>query len=593
MMSKAIMTGNEAVARGAYEAGCHVAAAYPGTPSTEILENIGAQYSSDIYSQWACNEKVAAEIVSGASIGGARALCAMKHVGMNVAADPIFTMAYAGVNGGLVIVTADDPGCHSSQNEQDNRLYAPHGKLAMLEPSDSAECKEFTKAAFALSEQFDVPVLLRMTTRVCHSKGLVELEDRADVKVRKYERRAEKFALLPAVARARHVVVEQSLADLENFSCACSYNRVENSADSRVGVITSGISYQYAREVFGDGANYLKLGLTFPLPRNLIREFAARMETLYIIEENEPYLENAVRAMGFACVGKDKIPLCGELNTEIVRRSLLGESTGAGYTVPESAPARPPVMCAGCPHRGFFYTISKNLKRVVPAGDIGCYALGINAPLNGFDYSICMGSGLSSIIGLAKALELQGDSRKALGMVGDSTFFHSGLNSLIDVVSAEANVIACILDNSITAMTGHQENPGTAKNLMGLPSPQVDLTALVRATGIGEDRIRIVDPMKLDEMQAAIDAGLAVMGPFVIITKSPCALLKEVIKANAGRHCVVQSDKCKGCKQCMKIACPAIAFENGKAVVADTASCNGCGLCKQMCKFGAIETMGG
>lgn len=591
-MSKEIMTGNEAIARGAYEAGCHVAAAYPGTPSTEILENIGARYSADIYSQWACNEKVAAEIVSGASIGGARTLCAMKHVGMNVATDPIFTMAYAGVNGGMVIVTADDPGCHSSQNEQDNRLYAPHAKLAMLEPSDSAECKEFTKAAFALSERFDIPVLLRMTTRVCHSKGLVELEDRESVPVRKYERKADKFALLPAVVRARHVAREQSLAEMENFSSACSYNRVENAGESRVGVITSGISYQYAREVFGDRVNYLKLGLTFPLPRNLIREFASRMDTLYVVEENEPYLETAVRVMGFACTGKDKIPVCGELNAEIVRRALLGGSEGTGYEVQAEAPARPPVMCAGCPHGGFFYTISRNLKKVVPAGDIGCYALGINEPLNGFDYSICMGSGLSSIIGLAKALELQGDSRKALGMLGDSTFFHSGINSLIDVVSAEANVIACVLDNSITAMTGRQENPGTAKNLMGLPSPQVDLVALIRATGVGEDRIRIVDPMNLAEMQAAIDAGLAVSGPFVIVTKSPCALLKEVVKANAGRRCVIHSDQCKGCKMCMKVACPAIAFENGKAVIADPASCNGCGLCKQMCKFDAIERIG-
>ena len=591
-MSKVIMTGNEAVARGAYEAGCYVAAAYPGTPSTEILENVGEHYSADIYSQWACNEKVAAEIVSGASIGGARALCAMKHVGMNVAMDPIFTMAYAGVNGGLVIVTADDPGCHSSQNEQDNRLYAPHAKLAMLEPSDSEECKEFTKAAFALSERFDIPVLLRMTTRVCHSKGLVELEERENVPVRKYERRADKFAMLPAVARVRHMIREESLADMENYSNACSYNRVENTGGSKVGVITSGISYQYAKEVFGDTVNYLKLGLTFPLPRNLIREFAARMDTLYIIEENEPYLENAVRAMGFACIGKDKIPVCGELNTEIVRRCLLGDSTGAGYEVPAQAPARPPVMCAGCPHRGFFYTVSKNLKKVVPAGDIGCYALGINEPLNGFDYSICMGAGLSSIIGLAKALELQGDSRKALGMVGDSTFFHSGMNSLVDVVSAEANVIACVLDNSITAMTGHQQNPGTARNLMGLPSPQMDLVALIRATGIGEDRIQVVDPIDLEALQAAIDAGLAVTGPFVIVTKSPCALLKEVIKANAGKHCVIHSDRCKGCKMCMKVACPAIAFENGKAVIADVASCNGCGLCKQMCKFDAIERIG-
>ena len=592
MMNKVIMSGDEAVARGVYEAGCHVAAAYPGTPSTEILENIGELYKDDIYCEWATNEKVAAEVAAGASIGGARALCAMKHVGMNVAADPIFTMGYAGVNGGMVIVSADDPGCHSSQNEQDNRLYAPHAKLAMMEPSDSQECKDFTIAAFELSERFDIPVMLRMTTRVCHSKGLVEQGVRASVPVKTYERKVDKFAMLPVTARKRHLIREQLLAEMEAYSNACPYNRVENAKDDKIGIITSGISYQHAREVFGDDANYLKLGLTYPLPRDLIKGFAERMETLYVIEENDPYLENAVRALGFDCIGKDKIPICGELNAEIVRSALKGGEKEASCNVPVEAPPRPPVLCAGCPHRGFFYTISKNLKKIVPVGDIGCYALGVNAPLNGFDFSICMGAGLSSIIGLAQALKMQGDSRKALGMVGDSTFFHTGLNSLIDVISSEANVIACILDNSITAMTGHQENPGTGKNLMGRPSPVVDLVALVRATGISEDRIRIVDPLDLDAMQAALDAAIEVSGPFIIITKRPCALIKDVIKANAGKHCVIHADKCKSCKQCMKITCPAIAFQDGRAVIADPASCTGCGLCQQMCKFGAIEKVG-
>lgn len=589
---KQIMTGNEAVARGAYEAGCTVAAAYPGTPSTEIMENVGALYKDDIYSQWACNEKVATEIAIGGSIGGSRSICAMKHVGMNVATDPIFTMGYAGVNGGLVIVTADDPGCHSSQNEQDNRLYAPHAKLGMMEPSDSQESKDFTIAAFELSEKFDVPMLMRMTTRVCHSKSIVELGERIGSPVKPYYCDTQKFALLPAVARKRHVIREKLLTEMEEYANHCPYNRIESNG-SKIGIITSGIAYYHSKEVFEDTADYLKLGLTYPLPKKLISDFASNYETLYVIEENEPYLENTVKALGFSCIGKDKIPLCGELNAEILRSALFGTVHQDTYRVETEAPVRAPTLCAGCPHRGFFYSISKNRKQILPVGDIGCYALGINAPLNGFDISICMGSGLSSIIGLSKALALQGDPRKVLGMVGDSTFFHSGINSLIDVVTSEANVIACILDNSITAMTGHQDNPGTTKNLMGLPSPAINIADMVRATGIGEDRISIVDPLDLSSVQAALDKAIESIGPYVIITRRPCALIKEVAKANAGKHCVIDAEKCKSCKQCMKIACPSIAFKDGKATISDPASCTGCGLCAQMCKFGAIEKVGG
>jgi indolepyruvate ferredoxin oxidoreductase alpha subunit len=449
-----------------------------------------------------------------------------------------------------------------------------------------------TKIALDISEKFDTPVLLRITTRVCHSKSLVELEDRNEVPVKKYERKTDKYAMLPAVARKRHVIREELLEKAAEYGNDCPFNREEINGDAKIGIITSGISYQHAKEVFGEDASYLKLGLTYPLSEKLIKNFASKVETLYVVEENDPYLEDAVKAMGINCTGKEKIPKCNELNAQIVREALCETGKPHEYHSEVEAPGRAPTLCAGCPHRGFFYAISQNLKKIVPVGDIGCYALGINEPLNGFDYSICMGSGISSIIGLSKALERQGDSRKALGMVGDSTFFHSGLISLIDVVSSQANVIACILDNSITAMAGHQDNPGTAKNLMGEPSPVISIEALVRATGINDDHLRIVDPMDLKEMKAAIEAGIDSEGPFVIITKSPCALIKEVAKANSGKYCNIDSDKCIGCKQCMTIACPAIAFDNGKAVIADPASCTGCGLCMQMCKFNAIERIG-
>lgn len=592
-MDKLMMSGNEAIARGVYEAGCLVAAAYPGTPSTEILENVGALYKDDIYCQWACNEKVAFEIAVGASIGGVRAFSAFKHVGMNVATDPIFTMGYAGVRGGLVFVSADDPGCHSSQNEQDNRYYAPHAKIGMLEPSDSQECCDYAKAAYDLSEKYDIPMMIRMTTRVCHSKGLVKVGERTAVPVIPYTRETNKFAMLPAMARKRHVDREKRLETMEEYANNCPFNRVETKDGNTIGIITSGISYQHAREVFGDGADYLKLGLTYPLPRKLMADFAAKYDTLYVIEENDPYLENTVKALGFQnAIGKAKIPICGELNARILRMALLDEADAEVYQADVEIPGRAPTLCAGCPHRGFFYALSTRLKKVVPAGDIGCYALGVNAPLNGFDYSICMGAGFSSLIGLSKALEAQKDSRKALGMLGDSTFFHSGMTGLVDIVSANANVIACVLDNSITAMTGHQENPGTPKNLMGQPSPVIDLVKIIHATGLDESRVRVVDPLDIKAVQEAIDAGLAVNGPFVIVTKRPCALIKDVARLSAGKFCKIDAEKCRGCKSCMKIACPAISFTDGKATISDPASCTACGLCMQMCKFDAIERKG-
>jgi indolepyruvate ferredoxin oxidoreductase alpha subunit len=590
MSAKKMMSGNEAVARGVWEAGVHVAAAYPGTPSTEILENIGALYKDDIYCEWSCNEKVAFEVASGASIGGARAFCAFKHVGMNVATDPIFSMGYAGVNGGLVFVTADDPGCWSSQNEQDNRFYAPHAKIAMLEPSDSQECLDYVKAAYDLSEKYDTPVMIRMTTRVCHSKSLVETGSRGSADVKKYQRNTSKFTLLPAVALARHPIREQFLAELEEYAYDCPFNRVEESEGATVGVITSGISYQHSKEVFGDTASFLKLGLTYPVSRRLVKEFCEKYETVYVIEENDPYLETQVKALGFTNVhGKDLIPICNELNAGIIRKALLGEEPGETYHVEAKAPARPPTLCAGCPHRGFFFSLTKYLDKVVPVGDIGCYGLGCQEPFNGFDFSLCMGAGFSSLVGLDQALKKQGDTRKPLGILGDSTFFHSGIRSLIDIVSSEANVVACIMDNSITAMTGHQENPGTAKNLMGQPSPQIDIIAIVRALGIDDDHLRVVDPVDMKAMDAALSDGIAADGPFVIVTRRPCVLIKEVARANGKRHAVIDPEKCIGCRQCMKVACPAIAFSDGHAVIAEGSGCTGCGLCTQMCRFGAIS----
>lgn len=584
---KVIMSGNEAIARGAYEAGCKIAAAYPGTPSTEILENF-ATYEG-VYAEWAPNEKVGFEVASGASIGGARSLTTMKHVGLNVAADPLFTMAYEGVNGGFVVVTADDPGMHSSQNEQDNRLFAPHAKVALIEPSDSQECKDFMAEAFDISERFDTVVLFRTTTRVSHSKSVVELGEKKESAIKDYSKNIEKYIMIPAHARKKHYEVEERLNRLKDYSNSSPLNKMEILDDS-IGIITSGISYNYAKEVLGDKASYLKLGMTYPLPDKLIKEFASKVKKLYIIEENEPYIENAVKVMGIPCVGKEIIPVCGELNPEIIRKAILNEEVDTSYSIDIKAPSRPPVLCPGCPHRGIFYAVSK-YKDIISTGDIGCYTLGMMAPLNVTDTVICMGASVSAGLGMQKARNMAGANNKVFAFIGDSTFFHSGITGLIDSVYNNIPIVTCILDNRTTGMTGHQENPGTGKTLQGEVAPMIDIEQLVISVGIKKENLRVVDPYNLKETEEAVKAAHNSTEPFVIITKQPCALKKEVIKYRANMKCRILPEKCKKCKACLRTGCPALNYKNG-VVSIDKNMCNGCEMCKQVCKFGAIEKVG-
>jgi indolepyruvate ferredoxin oxidoreductase alpha subunit len=584
---KVLMTGNEAMARGAYEAGCTIASAYPGTPSTEILENF-ATYEG-VYAEWAPNEKVAFEVAAGASIGGARSITTMKHVGLNVAADPLFTMAYEGVNGGFVVVTADDPGMHSSQNEQDNRLYAPHAKVAMLEPSDSQDCKEFMKIAFEISEKFDTLVLFRSTTRISHSKTIVELGEKVETVIKPYTKNTEKYIMIPANARKKHYEVEDRLEALREYSNTSNLNKVEL-GNKKIGIITSGISYQYGKEVFGENASYLKIGMSYPLPDKLIKDFANKVDKLYVIEENEPYLENALKVMGIHCIGKDLIPICGELNPDIIRKNILGEESKAFFITDIMPPSRPPVLCPGCPHRGIFYAVSK-YKDIISTSDIGCYTLGMMPPLNVADTVICMGASISAGIGIQKA-NLMGDrSSKIFAFLGDSTFFHSGITGLINSVYNNSPIVTVILDNRITGMTGHQENPGTGRTLQGKPAPEVDLEAIVLACGIKKENIKIVDPYILKDTENAVKEAYNSSEPYVIITKQPCALIKEVQKKRANLKCVIDPEKCKRCKACLRTGCPALSFKNN-VVSIDKNMCNGCELCKQVCMFGAIEKVG-
>lgn len=583
-----IMTGNEAIARGAWEAGLHFAAAYPGTPSTEILENLAGY--KEVYSEWATNEKVALEAAAGASMAGARALAAMKHVGLNVAADPLFTLAYTGVNGGLVVVSADDPGLFSSQNEQDNRYYAPHAKVAMLEPSDSQECHDFIKEAFCISERFDTPVLFRVTTRICHSKTLVELGSREELEVRPYVKNTGKYVMAPANAKRRKEVMEGRIEDLKKFSEETALNRVERGS-GKIGIITSGISYNHAKEVFGDDASYLKLGFTWPLPEQKIRAFAASVETLYVIEENEPYIEDFVKTLGIACTGREKLPWVDELTPERVRRAFFPDSEElGGYEIEAAVPPRPPVLCAGCTHRGFFYEVGK-YKDIVVTGDIGCYTLGMVPPLSVTDSVICMGASVSAGVGFRKAVERAGRKEKVFAVIGDSTFFHSGITGLIDAIVNKAPIVVCILDNRITAMTGHQENPGTGRTLMGEPTHQVDLKALCAACGVKEENIRMIDPYDLTATREAVRAGYESKEPFVIITTAPCALIKEVVKRRASMKCRVDEDKCVKCRLCLKAGCPAVNYRDGRIYI-DRASCNGCTVCMQICPKHAIVREG-
>ena len=573
---KKLMLGNEAFARGLYEGGCRVVSSYPGTPSTEVTEEV-AKYN-EIYAEWAPNEKVAMEVAIGASIAGARSFCGMKHVGLNVAADPLYTAAYTGVNGGMVIAVADDPGMHSSQNEQDSRHHAIASKVLMLEPSDSGECKEFAKIGFELSEKFDTPVIVRLSTRVSHSQSAVELCDRADNGLKDYVKNPQKYVMMPAFAKARHVVVEERTRKLIEFAETTELNRVEMNS-SKIGIITSGAAYQYAREALGDKASYLKLGMVNPLPVNLLKDFADKCEIVYVIEELDDIIETQCKKNGIDVVGKELFGFIGEISQAIVAEKILGISNKYD-SFPENVPIRPPVMCAGCPHRGIFYNLSK--LKVVVSGDIGCYTLGAAAPLCAMDSTICMGASISALHGFNKARGEQAE-KNSVAVIGDSTFMHSGMTGLVNIAYNATNSTVIILDNSITGMTGHQQNPTTGKNLKGDVAAAVNLEELCKAIGI--KRVRVVDPYNLSECEQAIKEELAADEASVIISRRPCALLKYVVHKPALN---VDVDKCKGCKACLKLGCPAVSVHNSKAVI-DTTQCVGCGICKEMCKFGAIE----
>jgi len=574
---KKLMLGNAAAARGLYEAGCTVASSYPGTPSTEITECI-AKYD-EIKAEWAPNEKVAMEVAFGASLAGKRSFCGMKHVGLNVAADPLFTISYTGVNAGMVIAVADDPGMHSSQNEQDSRHYAIAAKLPMLEPADSAECLSLAKLAYEISEKFDTPVILRMCTRIAHSQSIIEESPRITPPEKSYKKNGSKYIMMPGNAKLRHPVVEARTIALQGFAETDSINRVEM-GDTSLGIISSGTSYQYAREVFGEKASYLKLGMVNPLPEKLILDFAAKVQRLVVIEELDSIIEDHCRKLGLQVSGKDMFPLEGEFSQNLIAEKF-GMPTERGVALSDKVPPRPPVMCAGCPHRGLFYTLAKNKLTVL--GDIGCYTLGAVAPLSAMDATICMGASISGLHGFNKAGGPENE-RRSVAVIGDSTFMHSGMTGLVDVAYNGSNSTVIILDNSITGMTGHQQNPTTGFDINGNPAGKIDLEALCRAIGI--KRVSVVDPYDLKSCDKAVKEELAADEPSVIISRRPCALLKTV---KAGPAYKVDTEKCRACRACMKIGCPALSFSNGKAKV-DATLCVGCGVCEQLCAFGALQS---
>ena len=572
---KKLMLGNEAFARGLYESGCKIASSYPGTPSTEITEAV-AKYE-EVYAEWAPNEKVAMEVAIGASIAGARSFCAMKHVGLNVAADPLYTAAYTGVNAGMVIAVADDPGMHSSQNEQDSRHHAIASKVPMLEPSDSAECKEFAMKAYEISEQFDTPVIVRLSTRVSHSQSSVEVCDRKDEGLKEYVKNPQKYVMMPAFAKKRHVFVEERTKKLIDYSETSPLNKIEIN-DTEIGVISSGIAYQYAKEALGNTVSYLKLGIVNPLPEKIIKDFAAKCKKIYVIEELDGIIETHCKALGIDVEGKDIFGYIGELSQSIIAEKILGKKNEY-QTFGEDIPVRPPVMCAGCPHRGLFYSLAK--LKVTVSGDIGCYTLGAAAPLCAMDTTICMGASVSAIHGFNKARGAESE-KNTVAVIGDSTFMHSGITGLVNIAYNSTNSTVIILDNSITGMTGHQQNPTTGYNLKGDVAAKVCLETLCKAVGI--ERVRVVDPYNMAETEKAIKEELAVAEPSVIISRRPCALLKYVKHKPALK---VDTDKCKACKACLKIGCPAISMQNGKAYI-DHTQCVGCGICTEMCHFDAI-----
>lgn len=588
---KKLMTGNEAIARGAYEAGVKYASAYPGTPSTEILENL-ALYKNDIVAEWAPNEKVALEAAAGGAFGGARTVASMKHVGLNVAADPLFTVAYAGVNGGFVVITADEPGMHSSQNEQDNRNYAKAAKVPLLEPATSQESKDMMKEAYEISEKYNTPVMMRLTTRLCHSKGLVECGERNEVGIKPYEKEVKRVTV-PANARLLRVDVEEREKQLYKFSNETELNYMEINEGAKIGIIASGMCFNFAKEVFGKDASYLKLGFTNPMPDEKIKEFATKVETIYIVEENDKFIEDHVKSLGVDCIGKDVLPAYGEMTSDVIRKSILKENFKHQDVEPELVIPRPPTFCAGCPHRGLFYELGKR-KDLVIAGDIGCYTLGFAAPYNAMDFVVCMGASLSSAHGCQKVLNMvEGNEKRVVGVLGDSTFFHTGINSLIDVLYNKGNSISIILDNRITGMTGHQQNPGSGFTLQGEDTNSIDIEQVVRS--LGAKNIRVINPNNLDEVKDALDWAIGLDEASVIITRWPCAL-KKFSKADIEEFgnvftekCTVDAEKCIGCKKCTKTGCPAVSFdkETKKAVI-DRNQCLGCEVCKQVCPKDAI-----
>lgn len=576
---KKLMLGNEAVARGLFEAGCRLVSSYPGTPSTEITE-YAAEYN-EIYAEWATNEKVALEVAVGASIAGGRAFCAMKHVGMNVAADPLFISSYTGVNGGLVIAVADDAGMHSSQNEQDSRHYAAAAKIPMLEPSDSEECLSYAKAAFDLSEQFDTPVIIRLNTRISHSQSIVETNERKEVELKKYVKNPSKWVMMPSNARGRHMVVEERLKEIRSYSENCFFNQIETNENAVTGIITAGPSYNYAHEVFGDSVSYLKLGMIFPLPEKTILEFASHYKRIIVIEELDDIIESHCRGLGLHVEGKNLLPFTGEFSQELIAEKILGKSAEFG-SFGEDLPPRPPVLCPGCPHRGIFYVFKK--MKLYVSGDIGCYTLGAVPPLNAMDTTLCMGASVSALHGYNKILGIE-SAKKSIAVIGDSTFMHSGMTGLVNIVYNKGISTVVIVDNSITGMTGHQENPCSGRTLKGETVSGIMLENIALASGVNKDHVIIVDPADLASVEAALRRELASDEPSVIIARRPCALLKYV------RHGVpnmVDTDKCKGCRACMQVGCPCISMKNGKAEI-NTVLCTGCSLCSQLCRFGAIS----
>ena len=575
MSEKVIMLGNEAIARGAYEAGVKVSAAYPGTPSTEISENL-VKYKDSLYCEWSPNEKVATEVAIGASVAGVRAMSCMKHVGFNVAADPTYTVSYMGVNGGLVIVVADDPGLYSSQNEQDTRMVARAAQLPVIEPSDSAEAKEFIKIAFDLSEQFDRPFVYRTTTRLAHSQGLVELNERKEIEDKPYEKNISKNVMMPGNAKLRHVEIEKRNQELAEAANTLPINRVEMN-DTKIGVITSGIPYQYVKEALPE-ASVLKLGLVNPLPRKLIEDFASKVDTLYVVEELDPVIETQVKSWGIKAIGKEIFTVQGEYSANMIRQAILKEELD--LSKPAEAPGRPPILCPGCPHRGVYYVL--NRLKIHAAGDIGCYTLGAVAPLSVVDTTICMGASISSLHGMEKAKGKE-YIKNWVAVIGDSTFLHTGVNSLMNMMYNKATGTVIILDNSTTGMTGHQDHAATGKTLQGDPTYAIDIPALCRAIGV--KNVVEVNARDIQAVEKAVKEEIAKDEVSVIITKTPCVLLDKSKKPLYQTH----TDKCKKCGMCMKPGCPAMTKNADDTISIDDTMCTGCGLCASLCKFDAIE----